>query len=114
MIAGGSEAPITPSSIGGFNASQALSKRNDDPEGASKPFDKDRDGFVLGEGGAALILEEYEHAIKRNAVLQDIEQPFLRDIGCRTCMRHVGRWRNASSAQYTGNDAHRLAIYKKY
>jgi len=69
MIAGGSEAPITPSSIGGFNASQALSKRNDDPEGASKPFDKERDGFVLGEGGAALILEEYEHAIKRNAVI---------------------------------------------
>jgi 3-oxoacyl-[acyl-carrier-protein] synthase II len=69
MIAGGSEAPITPSSIGGFNASQALSKRNDDPEGASRPFDKERDGFVLGEGGAALILEEYEHAIKRNAII---------------------------------------------
>ena len=69
MIAGGSEAPITPSSIGGFNASQALSKRNDDPQGASRPFDKGRDGFVLGEGGAALILEEYEHAVKRNAVI---------------------------------------------
>jgi len=69
MIAGGSEAGITPSSIGGFNSAQALSKRNDDPKGASKPFDKDRDGFVLGEGGAALILEEYEHAIKRNAVI---------------------------------------------
>ena len=69
MIAGGSEAPITTSSIGGFNAAQALSKRNDDPEAASRPFDKDRDGFVLGEGGAALILEEYEHAIKRNAII---------------------------------------------
>jgi 3-oxoacyl-[acyl-carrier-protein] synthase II len=69
MIAGGSEAPITPSSIGGFNASQALSKRNDDPQTASRPFDKERDGFVLGEGAGALILEEYEHAIKRNAVI---------------------------------------------
>lgn len=69
MIAGGSEAGITPSSIGGFNAAQALSKRNDDPEAASRPFDKERDGFVLGEGGAALILEEYEHAIKRNAII---------------------------------------------
>lgn len=69
MIAGGSEAGITPSSIGGFNAAQALSKRNDDPEAASRPFDKERDGFVLGEGGASLILEEYEHAIKRNAII---------------------------------------------
>ena len=69
MIAGGSEAPITPSSIGGFNASQALSKRNDDPQTASRPFDKERDGFVLGEGAGALILEEYEHALKRNAVI---------------------------------------------
>ena len=69
MIAGGSEAGITPSSIGGFNAAQALSKRNNDPQAASRPFDKERDGFVLGEGGAALILEEYEHAIKRNAII---------------------------------------------
>jgi len=69
MIAGGSEAPITTSSIGGFNAAQALSKRNDDPAGASRPFDKERDGFVLGEGAGAMILEEYEHAINRNAVI---------------------------------------------
>ena len=69
MIAGGSEAGITQSSVGGFNSAQALSKRNDDPQAASRPFDRDRDGFVLGEGGAALILEEYEHAIKRNAVI---------------------------------------------
>ena len=67
MIAGGSEAAITPSSVGGFNASQALSKRNDIPETASRPFDKDRDGFVIGEGAGALILEEWEHAVKRNA-----------------------------------------------
>ncbi|WP_118952126.1 beta-ketoacyl-ACP synthase II [Taibaiella helva] len=67
MIAGGSEAGITPSSVGGFNASQALSRRNDDPEGASRPFDRDRDGFVIGEGGGALILEELEHALQRGA-----------------------------------------------
>ena len=67
MVAGGSEAAITPSSVGGFNASQALSKRNDIPETASRPFDKDRDGFVIGEGAGALILEEWDHAVKRNA-----------------------------------------------
>lgn len=67
MIAGGSEAAITPSSIGGFNASQALSKNNENPEKASKPFDKDRDGFVAGEGAGALILEDYDHAIARGA-----------------------------------------------
>jgi 3-oxoacyl-[acyl-carrier-protein] synthase II len=69
MIAGGSEAAITPTSIGGFNAAQALSKRNDDPASASRPFDKERDGFVLGEGAGAIILEEYEHAVSRNAVI---------------------------------------------
>lgn len=67
MIAGGSEAAITPSSVGGFNASQALSKRNEDPRTASRPFDKDRDGFVIGEGAGALILEEHDHAVKRGA-----------------------------------------------
>lgn len=69
MIAGGSEAAITPSSVGGFNAAQALSKRNDEPEKASRPFDKDRDGFVIGEGAGALILEEWEHAVKRGATI---------------------------------------------
>jgi 3-oxoacyl-[acyl-carrier-protein] synthase II len=67
MIAGGSEAAITSASVGGFNASQALSKRNDSPETASRPFDESRDGFVVGEGAGALILEEREHAIKRGA-----------------------------------------------
>jgi len=67
MITGGSEASVTKASIGGFAAMKALSKRNDDPLSASRPFDKDRDGFVLGEGGAALILEEYEHAKARGA-----------------------------------------------
>ncbi|RQO73845.1 beta-ketoacyl-[acyl-carrier-protein] synthase II [Pedobacter sp. KBW06] len=69
MIAGGSEAAITDSSVGGFNAAQALSKNNEDAEHASRPFDKDRDGFVIAEGAAALILEEYEHAIKRGATI---------------------------------------------
>jgi 3-oxoacyl-[acyl-carrier-protein] synthase II len=67
MVAGGSEAAITHASVGGFNAAQALSKNNEMPQKASRPFDKDRDGFVIGEGAGALILEEYEHAIKRNA-----------------------------------------------
>lgn len=67
FVTGGSEAVVTEAGIGGFNAMKALSERNDDPKTASRPFDKDRDGFVLGEGGAALILEEYEHAKKRGA-----------------------------------------------
>jgi len=69
MVSGGSEATIAPAGIGGFNALQALSTRNDDPETASRPFDKDRDGFVSGEGAGALILEEYEHAIARGATI---------------------------------------------
>ena len=69
MIAGGSEAAITKASVGGFSASQALSKRNEDPETASRPFDKDRDGFVIGEGAGALILEEFEHAVQRGATI---------------------------------------------
>jgi len=69
MIAGGSEAAITESSIGGFNASHALSKRNEDPQHASRPFDIDRDGFVIGEGAGALVLEELEHALARHATI---------------------------------------------
>jgi len=69
MIAGGSEAALTPSSIGGFGAAQALSKNNADPQGASRPFDKNRDGFVAGEGAGALILEEWEHAVARGATI---------------------------------------------
>lgn len=67
MISGGSEAAVVESGIGGFNAMKALSERNESPETASRPFDKDRDGFVLGEGGATLILEELEHALSRGA-----------------------------------------------
>ncbi|HYC86584.1 MAG TPA: beta-ketoacyl-ACP synthase II [Chryseosolibacter sp.] len=67
IISGGSEAAICEAGVGGFNALKALSERNDDPSSASRPYDKDRDGFVLGEGAGALILEEYEHAKKRGA-----------------------------------------------
>jgi 3-oxoacyl-[acyl-carrier-protein] synthase II len=67
MIAGGSEASLTPAGLGGFNSLHAISTRNDDPATASRPFDLDRDGFVMGEGGGALVLEEYEHAVKRGA-----------------------------------------------
>jgi len=67
IVAGGSEAPVTIAGVAGFNAMHALSTRNEDPGSASRPFDRDRDGFVLGEGAGALILEEYEHAINRGA-----------------------------------------------
>jgi 3-oxoacyl-[acyl-carrier-protein] synthase II len=67
MITGGSEAPITPASVGGFTSLKAMSSRNDDPLHASRPFDIDRDGFVIGEGAGALVLEEYEHARARGA-----------------------------------------------
>jgi 3-oxoacyl-[acyl-carrier-protein] synthase II len=69
MITGGSEAAVNEAGVGGFNALHALSTRNNSPETASRPFDKDRDGFVLGEGAGCLILEEYEHAMKRGATI---------------------------------------------
>jgi len=69
IVCGGSEAAVTASGMGGFNAMHALSTRNDDPKTASRPFDKDRDGFVLGEGAGCIILEEYEHAKQRGATI---------------------------------------------
>jgi len=69
MVTGGSEAAVTIAGMGGFNAMHALSTRNDDPQTASRPMDKDREGFVLGEGAGSLILEEYEHAISRGATI---------------------------------------------
>ncbi len=67
IVSGGSEAVITTTAVGGFTSMHAMSGRNDDPSTASRPYDKDRDGFVLGEGAGSLILEEYEHAVKRGA-----------------------------------------------
>ncbi|NJN45374.1 MAG: beta-ketoacyl-ACP synthase II [Candidatus Competibacteraceae bacterium] len=67
MLAGGAEMSITPTGIGGFAAARALSSRNDDPERASRPWDRDRDGFVLGDGAGVVVLEEYEHAKRRGA-----------------------------------------------
>ena len=67
MIAGGAEAAITPMGVGGFAAMRALSTRNDEPQHASRPWDKDRDGFVIGEGAGILVLEELEHAKERGA-----------------------------------------------
>jgi 3-oxoacyl-[acyl-carrier-protein] synthase II len=69
VIAGGVEATITPLAVAGFNAMKAISTRNDEPERASRPFERDRDGFVMGEGGAVMILEELEHARKRGATI---------------------------------------------
>ena len=76
FITGGSEAPISEPGIGGFNAMMALSTRNENPETASRPFDKDRDGFVMGEGSGALVLEEYSHAINRGAKI------YAEIVGC--------------------------------
>lgn len=69
MIAGGAEMATSRTGLGGFAAARALSTRNDDPQGASRPWDKDRDGFVLGDGAGVLVLEEYEHAVKRGATI---------------------------------------------
>lgn len=100
MITGGSEAVVLKAGIGGFNAMKALSTRNDDPITASRPFDKDRDGFVLGEGSGALVLEELEHARKRGATIYaevagsaatadayHITAPHPEGLGARNVMR---------------------------
>ncbi len=100
FITGGSEAAVTTGGIGGFNALHALSTRNDDPTTASRPFDKDRDGFVLGEGGCGMAFEELEHALKRGAKIyaevagcglsadaHHITAPHPEGLGAQLCMQ---------------------------
>ena len=102
FVTGGSEAAISPGGIGGFNAMFAISTRNDDPNTASRPFDKDRDGFVLGEGGCGLIFEEYEHAVKRGAKIyaevaggglsadaHHMTAPHPEGLGAQNCMKYA-------------------------
>ena len=102
IITGGSEAAVSPGGIGGFNAMHALSTRNDDYATASRPFDQDRDGFVLGEGAAALVLEEYEHAKARGARIyaelvggglsadaHHLTAPHPEGLGARNVMRNA-------------------------
>ncbi|MBK9287434.1 MAG: beta-ketoacyl-ACP synthase II [Flavobacteriales bacterium] len=102
MVTGGSEAAICEAGVGGFNALHAMSTRNDDPATASRPYDKDRDGFVLGEGGAAVILEDLEHAKARGAKIYcevisggmssdayHITAPHPEGLGAELCMKHA-------------------------
>ncbi|KGO86491.1 3-oxoacyl-ACP synthase [Flavobacterium rivuli WB 3.3-2 = DSM 21788] len=104
IVTGGSEAAVTIAGMGGFNAMHALSTRNDDPATASRPMDKDREGFVLGEGAGSLILEEYEHAIARGAKIycevggggmsadaHHITAPHPEGLGARNVMRNCLR-----------------------
>lgn len=104
IVSGGSEAAVCEAGVGGFNALKALSERNDSPETASRPFDKDRDGFVLGEGGACLILEELEHAKARGATIyaefigggmsadaHHITAPHPEGLGARNVMKNALR-----------------------
>ncbi len=85
MLAGGSEAAITPMGVGGFNALKALSTRNDDPQHASRPFDKQRDGFVMGEGAGVLVLETLDHALARGAKIY----AEIRGVGFTADAHHI-------------------------
>ncbi|MGW8309803.1 MAG: beta-ketoacyl-ACP synthase II [Thiogranum sp.] len=102
MLAGGAEMATTPTGLGGFAAAKALSTRNDDPQTASRPWDRDRDGFVLGDGAGVMVLEEYEHAMARGARIYaelagygmsgdayHMTQPSLNGEGAARCMRNA-------------------------
>src|SRR5690606_12348779 len=112
VICGGSEAAVTRAGMGGFTSMKALSTRNDDPMTASRPFDKDRDGFVMGEGGGALVLEDYDHAVARgakiyaeligtgtNADAYHITAPEPTGKGVIECMRMAMREAGLTTAQ---------------
>ena len=112
MIAGGAEAVVTELAMGGFASARALSTRNDDPASASRPWDKERDGFVLGEGAGALVLEEYEHAKARGARIYcevvgygvsadafHMTAPSEDGDGAFRCMRNALQGRRRSSAE---------------
>ena len=119
MIAGGAEMATTACSLGGFAAARALSTRNDDPERASRPWDKDRDGFVLGDGAGVLVLEEYEHAKKRGARIYaemagfgmsgdayHMTQPSKGGEGAKRCMLNAMRDAGINSSELDYINAH--------
>ncbi|HSR42187.1 MAG TPA: beta-ketoacyl-ACP synthase II, partial [Longimicrobiales bacterium] len=122
VLAGGAEAPIGYMAIAGFNALRALSTRNDDPEGASRPFDRTRDGFVLAEGAAVLLLEEREHALQRGAPIRaelvgygtsadahHVTAPAPEHEGGRRCMRLALRDAGVEPAEVGYINAHATA-----
>jgi len=119
MICGGSEAPINPIGLGGFCACKALSQRNDDPQAASRPWDKDRDGFVMGEGAALIVLESLEHALKRKATIYaeylggafscdayHMTEPSPEGKGVSLCIRNALKDAGVESSQVNYVNAH--------